>query len=183
MFIYNFKINGGLALKIIIVVLSLFMLGVFAISVYKIFFTSGKFLVKDKIEPNEITEIKADNYSNILQAVHDDTDSYLGMKIRITGYVYRVLDFNDEQFVIARDMYINDSETQTVVIGFLSEYKKIKDFQDGTWVIATGIIEKGMYHNEEIPVVKITDLQETSEPENRFVNPPSDTYIPTSGIF
>ena len=60
MFIYNFKIYGGLALKIIIVVLSLFMLGVFAISVYKIFFTSGKFLVKDKIEANEISEVNRD---------------------------------------------------------------------------------------------------------------------------
>ena len=49
MFICNFKINGGIALKIIIVVLSLFMLIVFGISIYKIFFTSGKFVVKDKV--------------------------------------------------------------------------------------------------------------------------------------
>ena len=57
MHIYNIKINGGKALKIIIVVLSLFMLIVFLFSIYKIFFSSGKFFVKDRIEQNEIKEI------------------------------------------------------------------------------------------------------------------------------
>ena len=40
MFIYNLKVNGGLALKIIIVILSIFMAVVFGFSIYKIFFTS-----------------------------------------------------------------------------------------------------------------------------------------------
>ena len=49
MHIYNIKINGGKALKIIIILLSLFMLMVFLFSIYKIFFSSGKFFVKDRI--------------------------------------------------------------------------------------------------------------------------------------
>ena len=112
MHIYNIKINGGKALKIIIVVLSLFMLIVFLFSIYKIFFSSGKFFVKDKIEQNEIKEINADEYTNILQAVHDDLDSYIGLKIKFTGYVYRVLDFNENQFVLGRDMLINNENNQ-----------------------------------------------------------------------
>ena len=85
MFIYNLKINGGVALKIIIVMLSIFMLIVFGISVYRIFFTSGKFEVGDRLSANEITEIQPENYTNILQAVHEDLDSYVGMKIKFTG--------------------------------------------------------------------------------------------------
>ena len=38
MLIYNLKVNGGAALKMIIAVLSLFMLIVFGISIYRIFF-------------------------------------------------------------------------------------------------------------------------------------------------
>lgn len=183
MFIYNFKINGGRALKIIIVLLSLFMLGVFAISIYRIFFTEGKFLVKDKIQAKEVTEIETENYTNILQAVHDNPESYIGMKITFTGYIYRLIDFKEEQFVIARDMFINESKTQSVVVGFLCQYKNADNFGDGEWVNITGTIEKGKYHNEEIPIVKVTDVQKAIEPENSFVNPPSNTYIPTSGIF
>ena len=140
MFIYNLKVNGGLALKIIIVILSIFMAVVFGFSIYKIFFTSGKFLINDKIEKQDITEIKTENYTNILKAVHDNPDSYIGMKINFTGYIYRVIDFKEEQFVIARDMFINESKTQAVVVGFLCESKDVKNFKDGTWVNITGNI-------------------------------------------
>ena len=46
MHIYNIKINGGKALKIIIILLSLFMLMVFLFSIYKIFFFKWKILCK-----------------------------------------------------------------------------------------------------------------------------------------
>lgn len=182
MFIYNIKINGGIALKAIIVILSIFMLFVFGISVYKIFFTSGKFELNDKIQAKEITEINSDNYANILQAVHDDLDSYVGVKIKITGYVYRLIDFEENQFVIARDMYINKEKTQSVVVGFLAQYKNTKNLKNGEWVKLTGVIEKGKYHNEEVPIIKVTELEIVNAPEDSFVIPPSDTYIPTSGL-
>jgi len=134
MFIYNLKINGGIALKIIIVVLSIFMLIVFGISVYKIFFSNSRFQVNDRISTKEITEIDAENYTNILKAVHDDLESYIGMKIKFTGYVYRLLDFKDDEFVLARDMFINEEQTQSVVVGLLNEYKDAKNFKDGEWI-------------------------------------------------
>ena len=182
MFIFNFKINGGRALKIIILVLSLFMLFVFGISIYKIFFTSGKFNVNDKLKAKDITELDAKNYTNILQAVHDDIGSYEGMKIKFTGYVYRVFDFSDEQFVIARDMFINEDKNQSVVVGFLCESKDVKEFKDGDWVEIIGTIENGKYHNSEIPIIKITEIKGTIQPDMPYVMPPSDTYIPTSGL-
>lgn len=183
MFIYNLKVNGGVVLKIIIVILSIFMLGVFGFSVYKIFFTSGKFVINDKIKRQDITEIQTENYTNILKAVHDDPDSYIGMRVNFTGYIYRVIDFKDNQFVIARDMFINESKTQSVVVGFLCECKDAEKFADGTWVNITGSIEMGKYHNEQIPFIKITDIKEAIEPENSCVMPPSNDYIPTSGMF
>ena len=182
MFIYNLKINGGTALKAIIIILLIFMLIVFGLSIYKIFFTSGKFVVNDKLKVKDITEIQTENYTNILKAVHEDPDSYIGIKVNFTGYIYRVIDFKENQFVIARDMFINESKTQSVVVGFLCESKDAKNFKDGTWVNITGSIEMGKYHNEQIPFIKITDLKEATEPENSYVMPPSNSYIPTSGL-
>ena len=182
MFIYNMKINGGIALKLIIVILSIFMLIVFGISLYRIFFTSGKFEVNDRFSANEVTEIHPENYANTLKAVHDNMESYIGMKIKFTGYVYRILDFKENQFVLARDMLINEEKMQSVVVGFLSEYKDTKNFKDCEWVEVIGVIEKRKYHNKEIPVIKVIEIKQASEPENPFVLPPSDTYIPTSGM-
>ena len=182
MFIYNLKINGGIALKIIIAILSIFMLIVFGISIYRIFFTSGKFVVNDKMTAKDVTEIQTENYTNILKAIHDDPDSYIGMKVNFTGYIYRVLDFKDEQFVIARDMFINEDKNQSVVVGFLCESKDVKEFKDGEWVEIIGTIKKGKYHNSEIPIIKITEIKDTIQPDMPYVMPPSDTYIPTSGL-
>ena len=182
MFIYNIKVNGGIVLKIIIVILSIFMLIVFGISVYRIFFTSGKFEVNDRLEAREITEIQPSNYANILQAVHDDIDSYIGMKIKFTGYVYRLIDFEEQQFVLARDMFINEEKKQSVVIGFLSQHKEAQELNDGEWVELIGVIEKGKYHNKEIPIIKVVEIHPTTEPEEPFVMPSSNTYIQTSGL-
>lgn len=182
MFVYNLKVNGGIILRIIIIVLSLFMLIVFGISVYRIFFSGKEFFVNDTIAKREITEIDEKNYTNILQAVHENIDNYTGIKIKFIGYIYRVFDFSDEQFVIARDMFINDEQSQSVVVGFLCNYKDANKFEDGTWVELIGTIEKGKYHNSEIPIIKVIELNKTSKSENPFVPQPSNTYIPTIGI-
>ena len=182
MFIYNVKINGGIALKLIILLLSLFMLIVFGISVYRIFFSNGQFEVNDRIVKNDITEIDVNNYTNILQAVHEDLNSYIGMKIKFTGYVYRLMDFEENQFVLARDMLINEEGTRSVVVGFLVEYKDAINLKNGDWVDVTGVIERGKYHNKDIPIIKVDNIKQVKSPENHFVLPPSNTYIPTSGL-
>ena len=180
MFICNVKVNGKLWFKIIMIVMALIVLGIFALSVYKLLFAeNGLFRVSDEVRHSDITEIQPDDYTNILKAVHDDLDSYLEKQIKFSGYVYRVIDFSENQFVLARNMVI---DSQYYVVGFLCEYPKIKDYEDGTWVEITGTITKGKYHNHVIPVIKINQLNEVKRPENDFVPPPSDTYIPTSAI-
>lgn len=181
MFICNFKINGSKWLKVLIVVLSLIMLAIFIISIYRIFVKDGNFFVSDSMKTKDVTEIQPQNYTNILQAVHDNIDSYIGMNVKFTGYIYRVLDFNDNEFVLARDMLINDH--QSVVVGFLCTYKDAEDFEDGTWVNALGTIKKGKYHNQDIPIIEIHDIEETQVPEDSYVCPPSNTYIPTNAMF
>ena len=57
--------------------------------------------------------------------------------------------------------------------------KLFKNFKDGAWVNATGYITKGDYHGE-IPILKITDIKACDKPNNEFVYPPDENYIPTS---
>lgn len=180
MFIFNVKINGKLWFRIVMILMGIIVLGIFALSVYKLSIAqSNEIKVTDSITHSEITEISSSNYTNILKAVHDDLDSYVGKKIKFSGYVYRVIDFNKTQFVLARDMVI---DSKAYVVGFLSEYDKINAFEDGTWIEITGTITKGKYHNRTIPVIKINNLNKIEKPENEFVSPPSDAYIPTSAI-
>lgn len=133
------------------------------------------------IPKSGISEISAKNYTNILKTVHENINDYIGKKICFTGYVYRVLDLQENQFVLARDMIINSS-SQTVVVGFLCEYDNAKDFTDNTWVKIIGEIYKGNYHGD-MPIIKITNIQSVDKPsQEEYVYPPDDSYIPTAGI-
>lgn len=133
------------------------------------------------IPQNGVSEISVKNYTNILKTVHENINPYIGKKICFTGYVYRVLDLQENQFVLARDMIIN-SNSQTVVVGFLCEYDEAKNFTDNTWVKVTGEIIKGNYHGD-MPIIKVTEINIVDQPASEeYVYPPDDSYIPTTGV-
>ncbi len=180
MFVYNLKINGSKTFRIIIITIILIALFLLSLSIYNFYYKS-KFIIADSLSSNSITNIKSSNYTNILKQVYDDIDTYIGQTINFTGYIYKTNDFNDNQFVLARDMLIN-SDSQSVVVGFLCSYDKAENFKNGTWVNISGKIIKGYYH-DEIPVIDINTIEETTKPEEEYVYPPNASYIPTSVIF
>lgn len=181
MFVYNLKVDKrkikkyGIILGIIVACIFLVMLCL------KLLDNNFIFKVDDELPSNDVNVISADNYANILKSVHDNLDNYVGQKISFTGYVYRVYDFNSNQFVLARNMIIS-SDFQTVVIGFLCESHETCNYENGAWVCIEGEITKGNYHGE-IPVINVTSIKGVDKPENEYVYPPDDSYIPTSAIF
>ena len=179
MFIYNFKVNGTKLFRIIIIAIIIIALLILSLSVYNFYYKS-KFILNDGLPTNSVANIEANQYTNVLKEVYENVDTYIGQTINFTGYVYKLYDLKDTEFVLARDMLIN-SDSQSVVVGFLCSYDKAKDFKEGSWVNVTGKIIKGYYH-DEIPVIDITKMEETSKPEDVYVYPPDNTYIPTAVI-
>lgn len=179
MFVYNLKVNGTKLFRITIISIIIIALVILSFSVYNFYYKS-KFILNDGLPTNSVANIEANQYTNILKEVYENIDTYVGQSINFTGYVYKLYDLKDTEFVLARDMLIN-SDSQTVVVGFLCSYDKAKDFKEGTWVNVTGNIIKGYYHNE-IPVIDITKMEETKKPEDVYVYPPDNTYIPTAVI-
>jgi len=179
MFVYNFKVNGNFIFRTIIICIVIISMIIMCLSIYNFYYKS-KFILKDNLPSNSVANIEANEYTNILKQVYEDLDTYIGQSINFTGYVYKLYDLKDSEFVLARDMLIN-SDSQTVVVGFLCTYDKAKELKEGTWVNVTGEIIKGYYHNE-IPVIDINKIEETQKPDEEYVYPPDDTYIPTSVI-
>ncbi len=188
MFFCNLKLNGPRLVKFLFIVMLIIILIIFSIGIYHIFFKktdkdeSDVITLTDTIKTDEVFEITENNYTNILQAVTNDIDSYIGCKIHFTGYVYRLIDFDDDQFVLARDMLVNESTSQSLVVGFLCTYDTAYEFKDDTWVDITGTIVKGDYYGD-IAQIEVTNMFECDEPENKYVSVPDDTYIPTSSMF
>ena len=184
MFIYNVKVNGGKLFKLFFTAVVVFIVCILCFVTLQVFSGASKESEQSAsgcIPQSSVSQISTNNYTNVLKAVHDDIDSYVGLKINFTGYIYRLSDFKDSQFVLARDMFIS-SDFQTVVVGFLCECATVKNFEDNTWVEITGEITKGEYHGD-MPIVKIIEMKQTDKPNEEYVYPPDDTYIPTSAMF
>ena len=181
MFICNFKVNGSKIFKY-------FFTGIVLLIIAILIFVSIKLFVGAKNEKNvsscvpqsNISVISTKNYTNVLKTVHENIDTYVGIKINFTGYVYRVADLTDTQFILARDMIIS-SDFQYVIVGFLCECKNAKDFEDESWVELTGEITKGNYHGD-MPIVKVTEIKTVDKPSEEYVYPPDESYIPTSDV-
>lgn len=181
MFVFNVKVNGSKIFKYFFIGVIVLLIVILGIVMFRVFVGANNASKAKSCLPQGVSEIQAKNYTNILKAVHENIDTYVGKKICFTGYVYRVLDLQDNQFVLARDMIVS-SNSQSVVVGFLCECDNAKDFADNSWVKITGTIIKGDYHGD-MPIVKITDIKSVDKPSSdEYVYPPDDSYIPTSGI-
>ncbi len=176
MFVFNVKVNGSKIFKTFFICMFIILLIILSIVIFRIFSGSKN---SNNVN-NKVHTISANNYTNVLKAVHENIDKYVGVEISFTGYVYRVLDLEDNQFVLARDMVIS-SNYQSVIVGFLCECENAKNYSDNTWVNITGKITKGNYHGD-MPVVKITKIENVNKPNDEYVYPPDETYIPTDGI-
>ena len=181
MFIYNIKINGSKTFKYFFVGIVILVVIILCIVTLKIFNgASNNTEISPCIPQSTVSKITTSNYTNILKSVHDNIDDYVGNKINFSGYIYRLIDFNDNQFVLARDMVIS-SDLQTVVVGFLCECENAKNYEDNSWVEITGEITKGDYHGD-MPILKVTEIKKIDNPKEELVYPPDESYIPTTGI-
>lgn len=184
MFVFNVKLNKKTIFKVALGCMCFTALLMLVFATYKILNkmnnSQDNNLINDIIPSSEVAQILPQNYTNILKAVHDDLDKYVGQKIAFSGYIYRLNGFNEDQFVLARDMDIGNN--QTLVVGFLCTSEKAKDFPSYTWVNITGEITKGNY-NGEIPLIKITAIEKAQKPENSSVSVPDSSYVPTAVIY
>lgn len=131
MFICNFKINSNFIFKIFLTVLLIIVLFIICTSIFKLFGNSS-----NSINDDNIYDLTTNNYTNVLKAVHNNLDNYVGQQISFSGYVYRVYDFDNTQFVLARNMIIS-SDFQSLVVGFLCHCNTASSYSDGSWVNIT----------------------------------------------
>lgn len=180
MFVFNMKVDGNRISKILIGIFCVIILIVTFFICYRLIFNSFFKTNDDMVKENTIYEISAQNYTNVLQNVHSNLDKYVGQKIKFSGYIYRLYNFSNEQFVLARNMIIS-SDFQTVVVGFLCHSQTASNYEDNTWIEVTGTITKGNY-NGEIPVIEIDSINKINQPTDEYVYPPDSSFVTTSTV-
>ena len=178
MFICPIKVNGSMLFKVLMIGIIIVVLVICGFAAFGVWRATN--MVSDDIPSSEVQVLTNQNYATILDTVHNNIDAYVGQRIQFSGFVYRVYDLNNEQFVLGRNMIIS-SDFQTVVVGFLCHYKDAISYADQTWVEIEGTITKGDYHGD-MPILEITSIQKIEKPNDEYVYPPDENYIPTSAI-
>lgn len=184
MFVCNVKFNKHACFKGIMAFCAVVCISLAVVAGFKILTGANRetFEHLECLPNTDIAIIRDEDYTNILKMVNDDLDTYVGQKISYTGYVYRVADIKENEFILARDMIVSNSPKQTLVVGFLSTCDNAKDFENNSWVTITGTIEKGEYLGE-VPIIKISSIEKVAKPETVEVPMPDEYYVPTAVIY
>lgn len=121
--------------------------------------SSGEIIMNDK------------NYFDFLNAISDEPNKFKNYKINLTGFVYKDENIKDGRFVIARMLMICcAADAQTV--GLLCDYKG-EDFDKGTWVQITGILDTtDSYANKQdslIPLIRVQSIKKIEAPVSKYI--------------
>lgn len=115
-------------------------------------------------------ELTSKNFTDILKIVHENIDINVGKTIKLSGFVFTLPDFKENNFVCGRDMLLDGDEK---VVGFLCEYDKKFELADSEWIEITGEIIKG-YYSGDMPIIKVKTLKKITAPTNTFVDTPDE---------
>ena len=77
--------------------------------------------ISNNITNNKILEINSNNFTTFLKNCNENIDSYVGKTVHISGFVYRLSDFSQNQFVVARLMPIHYESASNKKSNFMAK--------------------------------------------------------------
>jgi putative membrane protein len=111
-----------------------------------------------------------DVYAAYYESMHEDLDSYVGKEIELKGFVYKEEGFNEDQLVISRFL-VSHCVADASIVGFLSQFQEASGLEADSWIKAKGTIEMAEYNGTMLPLLKVTEWESISEPDQPYIYP------------
>ncbi|MFC7687223.1 TIGR03943 family putative permease subunit [Ureibacillus sp. GCM10028918] len=127
----------------------------------------GKLQLLQQSESIQMTE---DMFSTYYEEINDNLESYIGKKIKLSGFVFKEEGLTSNQLVISRFL-ITHCIADASIIGFLTEFSGAKTIQEDAWVEIEGVLEVGNYNGYDLPLLKATSLNVIDEPSEPYIYP------------
>ncbi len=178
MFISNIRFNSKKTPnlhnteKIILTIVCILAIIIVCVAGFNLYSAINKKKAESIAKNSRVIELTSDNYTSFLKESHDSIEDFTGSKVSGTGYIYRMPDFKDNQFVLSRTMLI-PSTNQGVVVGILCENNDASNYKNGDWIHISGTIKIGDYHGK-MPIIDVESISSASVPDDEFVYPPSE---------
>lgn len=159
MFIYNIKINKKTIL--FFVVLLAIIIGLF----FEISTISNKG-VPDITKENVDIVMDTENFIKETKIIHENLPKYINKKVKISGFVFRMPDFNSNIFVCGRNVLVKGEDK---IAGILCYLENNLQYLDDEWVEIYGEITRGEYNDNEMPIIKIEKINKIAAPQDTYV--------------
>ncbi|TYQ12700.1 UNVERIFIED_CONTAM: putative membrane protein [Acetivibrio alkalicellulosi] len=111
-----------------------------------------------------------DSFMYWYEELYINQKRYIGREIEVIGFVFRMDDFNQSEFVPARFMMVCCAADMQPG-GFLSRYENASQFADNSWVKVVGTIEQTVFRNQSMPVIIAHTVEQVEKPEMEYVYP------------
>ncbi len=127
------------------------------------------------IEENNTVVFEDKDFLEIHDKIYDKIDDYIGKPVKITGYVYRIDNFEENYFIISRlAMYCCAADA--VLVGMVCDSRDFNfKFEPNAWFEIEGLmVKKILVFSEgrtELPVIKITSFSKIKSLSSPYVYP------------
>jgi putative membrane protein len=128
------------------------------------------------VEKDNTIVIDEQNFYKAVTEIGTNLDKYTGKKVTINGFVFKKEDLKEDEFVIAR-MSMACCAADAQVIGLMAKWDRTLELKKDSWVKVEGIIEEVEYKetgtntNLTLPVIKVTNIENLTTPDNIYVYP------------
>lgn len=118
-----------------------------------------------------VIEITEETYGTWFLDALENTDRYVGKRVKFIGKVLRKNNFPKDYFVPVRVM-MTCCEDDLASLGFVCEFQGSDKFAEDTWVKVDAVIDKEYWpdYGEEGPVLHAISVIETLPPKNEIID-------------
>lgn len=119
-----------------------------------------------------VIKINSKNFVLSLDEIIGNCSKYDGMKIEITGFIYKDpnLGLEENQFILGRYMMVCCAADMQIA-GLRCQYTGSNSYDKDTWVIIKGHIKSDTYNGQIDPIILVDEINKDNNPDTSYVYP------------
>ncbi|MFV8829437.1 TIGR03943 family putative permease subunit [Alkalihalobacterium sp. APHAB7] len=118
----------------------------------------------------QVIVMEKTSFAQKFYAITENAENVKGREIVMDGFVLKEKSSSPNQLFIGRFL-ITHCVADATVIGFLAETEKEIAISEGSWVILKGILDVIKHGNEDVPIIRVKQLDVIEKPKEPYIYP------------
>ncbi len=111
------------------------------------------------------------NFYHWLLEIYTKLEEYKGYEIEAKGFVLREEDLKDNEVILARYVMVCCVADMQLLGIIVQEEESLERFNQDDWIRVKGVLEKGEFREEQLPVVNLEEIEVEERPFLEYIFP------------